>query len=460
MKRLFSLMLALVLLLSTILAAGCASPSTSPTSGPATSPPSGTTNGSANGSSGASNGTTGPTAAKKAADLMLAVRAAERPANPGLPATGVRQGFNRFAAALLKASAGSKGNVMVSPASVYLALAMALNGADGETRAAMVKVLAGQGITVEQINQASRDWTSLLSKTGEKTSVSIANSIWFDQTFAPYKPFLQANADYYGASARKLDFRDPATVGIINDWVKEATRGKIDKIVDQIRPDVMMYFINAIHFKSDWLNPFDKGSTRKRTFRAPDGDLETDFMHRIGKMGWFAGLGATGITLPYENGQFAYFAMLPDGTATPREWLAKQDETALFESIAGLMAQKSDFSVDLAMPKFESRYEDSLVEELSRMGLEIAFTADRADFSQMNESRRKELYIGDVRHKTFVRVDEKGTEAAAVTSIEMRVTSMPQVDKQLTLDKPFLYGIMDLKTGMPLFVGIMEKPAV
>ena len=131
----------------------------------------------------------------------------------------------------------------------------------------------------------------------------------------------------------------------------------------------------------------------------------------------------------------------------------------LFQNISGMMAQKANFTVSLAMPKFESRYEDSLLNELNRLGMGIAFDPGRADFSQMNESHEKNLFISEVKHKTFVRVDEKGTEASAVTSVEIRTTSMPSSDKQLTLDRPFLYGIMDLKTGLPLFVGIMENPA-
>jgi serine protease inhibitor len=118
-----------------------------------------------------------------------------------------------------------------------------------------------------------------------------------------------------------------------------------------------------------------------------------------------------------------------------------------------------EVSVDLALPKFESSYEDSLVDDLSNLGMAIAFDPARADFSQMNDSHEKNLYIGEVKHKTFVRVDEKGTEAAAVTSVEMRVTSLPMSDKQIVFDRPFIYGILDVKTGVPLFVGILDNPA-
>ncbi len=397
---------------------------------------------------------------QKSADLMKTVFAAARSEKPALPSKAASQAYNRFSAALLKESAGNDGNVMISPASVFLALAMTLNGADTETRDAILKTLVNQGITREEINQTSRDWMALLDKTGEKTTLKIANSIWFDQDFAPYIPFLQTNADYFGAGARKLNFRDPESVDVINSWVNDATRGTIEEIVQEIPEDAIMYLINAIYFKSDWKTPFDKADTRKRIFNSSAGQIETEFLNRIGTMNWFEINGTEGVALPYENEQFAYFALLPTGNQTPREWITKQDENVLFTELTDLMKSDSATSVALSMPKFESEYKDSIKNELSKLGMEIAFLPNRADFSLMNESRTKDLFIGDVIHKTFVRVDEKGTEAAAVTSVEMRTTGMPISEKELVFDKPFVYGIMDLDSGMPLFVGIMEKPEV
>ena len=394
----------------------------------------------------------------EAADLMADIHAPEQPASTTPPDEAISKEINRFSAELLKASAANEGNVMISPASVYLALAMTLNGTDGETKAAMLKVLADEGLTADMINKASRDWMTLLTKTGSKTTLTIANSIWFDENFTPYKPFLQSNADFFAADARKLEFQDKDTPQIINNWVKDATNGTIDKIVESIDQDVVMYLINAIYFKSDWQTPFEKNHTRDRTFNTPNGAVKTAFLHRIGQMTYLSDNEATGIALPYDDGQFAYFALLPDGQTTPRQWLAKQDQASLFDNIAGVMSQKANSTVELAMPKFEARYEDSLLNELTQLGMGIAFDPNRADFSQMNEQHTKDLYISEVMHKTFIRVDEKGTEAAAVTSVVEEKSCMPISDKQLILDKPFLYGIMDLKTGMPLFVGIMENP--
>ena len=394
-----------------------------------------------------------------AVDLMANIQAAKWSDATDKPDPFVLKSFNRFSVALLQESIKQKktGNVMISPVSVFLALAMTLNGADGETRDAMLNVLADDGITVDMVNAASRAWISRLTKTGEKTALSIANSIWFRDGFQPYQPFLQANADFYRASARQLDFADQASADIINDWVDQETHGLIEKIIEKISPTTVMFLINTIYFKSDWQTPFEKAETRKKTFNSPSGPVDAEFMHRIAPMSYFSGDGVVGVMLPYDNGQFAYFAMLPEDSVTPREWLAAQDKAALFEKISRLMAQKANFTVQLMLPKYEAEYEDSLVDDLSTLGMDIAF-GGAADFSRLNAQRAKGLYISEVKHKTFIKVDEKGTEAAAATSVAID-ESLPASDIQLTFDQPFIYGIMDWETGTPLFVGILENPA-
>jgi len=390
-------------------------------------------------------------------DLMADVQAVSWPVDPEVLPAGWTDTTGRFSALLFQKSAENPGNFMISPASVYLALAMTLNGADTTTRDAMLATLAAQGLTVEDVNRAARSWITGLNRASEGTTVSITNSIWFDQDFVPFQPFLQANADYFSAAAHKLDFKDPKTLDVINDWVSQATNGRIEQIIDQIRPDSVMFLINAIYFLADWESPFEKSDTRPQVFQAPDGEVEVDFMHRTGAMNFYQMDRATGIGLPYKDGRFAFFAVLPDEGLDARAWLAGQDPAHLFGKVTSGLRQDS-IEVDLALPKFESRYEDSLLNELSQLGMDIAFQPDQADFSQMIDSHEKILYIGEVKHKSFVRVDEKGTEAAAATSVEMRVTSMPYSEHQIVFDRPFVYGIIDLETGLPLFAGILEKP--
>ncbi len=391
-------------------------------------------------------------------DLMAGVQSAGWTDAPVALNDAQMQAVNHFAAQLLIESSANPGNFMVSPTSVFLALAMTLNGADGQTREAMLEALSQQNLDADQINRLSRDWMQLLNQKSDQATVSISNAIWFDQDFVPEKPFLQVNADFYQAAARQLDFQDAASVDVINSWVAAATKGKIEKIVDQIGPDVVMYLINAIYFLADWQTPFDANSTRDQAFLAPSGEVSVPFMHRTGEMNYFAGLSAEGVALPYADKRFAFFALLPDGGQSPNAWLAAQDPDTLFAKLSVLVLTPPS-ALDLSLPKFESSYEDSLKNELTALGMGTAFDSDQADFSPMTANKEMQLFISEIRHKTFVRVDEKGTEAAAVTSVEMSTTSMPMIDHQLVFDRPFVYGILDLQNGTPLFVGVLENPA-
>ncbi|NLW12694.1 MAG: serine proteinase inhibitor [Clostridiaceae bacterium] len=299
------------------------------------------------------------------------------------------------------------------------------------------------------------------SNDGAGAQLSLANSIWFDQEFIPDTSFLQTNADYYAAEARKLDFKDAETIEIINKWVSDATKEKITEIIDEIDPSVFMYLINAVYFKADWEQQFEKTDTYERIFNSPDGEKSVDFMHRLGSILDISADDASGVALPYVDTDYMFFALIPDdASVTAEKWLQTQPEDMTFASIHQRISFADESMINLALPRFEATYEDSLKDDLSLLGMEIAFTPGGADFTKMQETGGKDIYIGDVKHKTFIRVDEKGTEAAAVTSVEMRVTSMPSYDKEIIFDRPFIYGIMHMPTGVPLFTGVMEDPSL
>jgi serpin B len=399
---------------------------------------------------------TGCTAAPLAGDLMAGVQAAARPAQTTLPDQAYQRAVSRFAWNLLLQAQAAKPDtsVLISPASVFLALSMALNGADGQTRTAILQALSAADLSAADLNRANRDWMSLLEQTDAKTELFIANSIWLRDSFAADPDFLQINADFYRAGARKLDFNQPSAVQTINDWVKTVTRNKIDSIVESIGSDVVMYLINAVYFKSDWQQPFAAADSRDKTFQTPDGPVMTRFMHRTGAMEILAGDdGPLGVWLPYSDPSYGFFAILPDAGQTIDAWLAEQSASDLRDMIAS----RTQASVRLALPRFELRYEDSLVDDLTALGMGIAFTGD-ADFSRMNADRARNLLISDVRHKAFCRVDEKGSEAAAVTSVEVSLTSLPVSDLTLEFDRPFIFGIADARTNLPIFIGILVKP--
>ena len=390
-----------------------------------------------------------------AGDLMANVKAADRPAAPAEPDLKYVGSVGDFSWKILQQALIEDGNVLVSPASVYLALAMTLNGADSSTRQAMITALSSAGLTVEQINAASRDWMTLLMNTGGKTKLSIANSIWYREGFNADPDFLQRNADYFAAGARTLDFNKPESADVINSWVENATNGTIDTIIDEINPDMVMYLINAVYFKAEWLNKFEANNTREQIFVTDSGEVNTKFMNKIGGMSFLQSDEAEGVLLPYSDGRFAFIALLPSGGATPRELVESQNA----EWLANLLRNRSQASIELSLPKFETSFEISLVNALTNLGMGEAFAGNMADFSLMNVERRTNLYLSEVKHKTFARIDEAGTEAAAVTSVGVGVTSVPVGDIKMDFNRPFLYGIIDTITGLPLFLGVLDNPA-
>lgn len=368
------------------------------------------------------------------------------------------EGMTRFADELLLRSLNNDPNVLVSPASVFLALAMTMNGADGETRDAMIRVLTEAGFSTEDINTFSRSWIrQLMTSGGENTDISIANSIWFRDGFDADPSFLQTNADFYSAGARVLDFADPSSLDMINGWVEHHTNGLIEKIIEQISPTTIMYLINTVYFKSDWQQPFLWQDTATGSFHTEQGDVSHDFMNQTAFFPYFSLAEAQGVVLPYDNGRYAYVAILPDDGLDPRAWLTARDPGTISSQIAENAAQAEPVPVQLSLPKYEAAYEDTLNDELTDMGMAIAFDGGSADFSLLNQERRTGLYISEVRHKTTIIVDEKGTEAAAATSVAIDESAM-MTEHELIFNRPFIYAIIDLENGLPLFIGILDNP--
>jgi len=369
---------------------------------------------------------------------------------------GFRKSVYDFSWELFELSSKNTDNVLISPASVYLALGMAYNGADTETLTGMSDTLKLSGISAEDFNAFCRDYITLLSTMGEKTELSIANAIWYRKEFKPDEIFLKKNADYFGASIKALDFSSIDAVNTINNWVKKETRDTIDKIIDEIDASAIMYLMNAVYFKSDWQQQFSASDTRDGHFISDKGSVNVKYMNRTGNMSYIDKDGVKGIVLPYDDGRFSFFALLPEEGQSVRSFIEKTDGEKI---LAYILSVKND-RVALSLPKFETRYEDSLKDELASMGMKVAFEPFNADFSLMNADHQKNLYISEIKHKTFCRVDEKGTEASAVTSIEMRVTSMPlEPEIKIIFNRPFVYGIVDTVTHSPLFLGVMDAPS-
>lgn len=361
-------------------------------------------------------------------------------------------GFKLFAE-VAKQDAGK--NVFISPASVGLALAMTYNGAVGETKLGMERALEIQGMNHAELNNAYAQLRRSLESADPKVELDIANSLWGRKgvTFNP--DFIQRNKQFYGAEVTALDFGDPGAPATINSWVSDKTKGKITHIVDQIDSQTILFLINAIYFKGKWSHEFDKAKTKEDTFTTGAGQKKrVPMMHQSGSYNYYEGKNFQAASLPYGDGRASMYIFLPAQGSRLDEF-QKELTAANWES---WMKQFADARGDISVPRFKVEYEVGLNEALKALGMGIAFDANRADFSGIVQGSER-AYISRVKHKTFAEVNEEGTEAAAVTSVEMRTTSA-RVQKtfQMVVDRPFFCAIRDNKTGTLLFVGSITDP--
>ncbi len=365
------------------------------------------------------------------------------------------QSDNEFGLKLFSAintAEGSK-NIFISPLSVSMALGMTMNGAAGDTRNAMEQTLEFEAMTEQEINQTYRSLIDLLIQLDPKVEFRIANSIWHDQALNFEQPFLEVNRQYFDAAVEGLDFADPNSVEIINNWVAQNTNGKINRIVDEIDPDTIMYLINAIYFKAGWTQKFDADLTEDDVFRLENGGTAPVKMMKLFKeMFYFENDQLQAVELAYGDSAFSMTLLLP------KEGISVEATAQLLtdDNWAEWTNSLAVETVDLSMPKFKLEYEIGLKDVLSTMGMSIAFDPGQADFSRLY-SARDDVHISKVKHKTFVEVNEEGTEAAAVTSVEVSVTSAPRTIP-MRLDRPFLFVIRDSQSGTILFIGKLVEP--
>ena len=348
-------------------------------------------------------------------------------------------------------------NIFISPFSVSLALAMTLNGAAGETEQAMTNTLQLQGLDSEAINVGYAGLRHTLLIADPKVTLAIANSLWTRQGVSFNQSFLQRNAQFFGAEISALDFTDPRTVETINQWVDTNTNGKITKILDEIDPAAVLFLINAIYFKGTWQREFDPSETQEGPFHLAKGDVkQVPMMRQERQYPYYRGENFQAISLAYGDGRMRMYIFLPDGESDLNSFL----ENLNAENWENWMSRFHGQDVSLVMPKFKLEYERNLNDTLKALGMDIAFAPNLADFSRMAplETLGVNLYIGEVLHKTFVEVNEEGTEAAAVTSVGVRATSVPPPPIPFTIDRPFFFAIRDNETKTVLFMGIVVEP--
>ena len=374
--------------------------------------------------------------------------------------TGLISADNRFAFSLfgeIARQTSPDSNLFISPLSAAMALAMAYNGAAGATQAEMQQVLQLDGMTLDDVDQSYRSLIGLLRGLDPQVAFTIANSVWYDPNpvYAPTPDYLATTRTYFDARVESLDFKSPSAAPTINAWVSDQTHGKIPTIVpDPIPPDAVAYLINAIYFKGSWTARFDKGLTRPGTFRLANGAAATVPMMTHGhsvRVRYARAEGVTVLDLPYGGEAFSMTIVLPQVAGGIDSLVQGLTE----ERWRGWVAALDSGSLEVVMPKFTLTYGLTMNDVLRALGMPSAFCdAPHPDFTRLNPSGA--LCISDVRHKTFVDVNEEGTEAAAATSVEISFTSLAA---PLQVDRPFVFAIRERLSGTILFLGRVMNPA-
>lgn len=391
---------------------------------------------------------TGTAGCKASENLMqdissLPVRQEDAPSVKGSAMT-------EFALGLAQQADTGEKNTLVSPLSVLYALAMTANGAKGQTKQEMESVL---GMSTDTLNEYLLRYRGSLPDS-EHARLRLANSIWLrddSQRLSVEPQFLQCNANYYAADIYKAPF-DSGTLKEINDWVKDNTDGMIPGILEEIDPYTVMYLINALTFEGDWSKPYEEHQVRTAPFTCADGtEVEADMMYSE-ETRYLQDENARGFLKTYRGGRFAFAALLPNEGMTPEAYLDSLDAGKL----ENLLANPQYRSVQAALPKFEAEYTAELSGALKEMGMVQAFDGNRADFTGIDDG----LFISMVLHRTFISVGEQGTKAGAATAIAMNDGASLRQEEPVvvTLDRPFVYMLVDTETQLPFFIGTMLDP--
>ncbi len=347
-------------------------------------------------------------------------------------------------------------NIFISPLSVSLAIGMTYNGAKGETKTAIQNTLELHGLTIEEVNSSYKNLIDILSNLDPKVLFEIANSIWYRDGIMVKDEFLNLNTTYFNSEVEDLDFSDDSSCDSINSWVDEKTHGKINEIISPpINDMAIMFLINAIYFKGDWTYQFDPEFTRESSFYLMDGSSnKCNMMTLQDTFSYYENEFFQAVDLPYGDGDYSMTIFLPK--TEKGENVNTLSAKFTKENYETWLGNFSENEVLIYMPKFEIEYEIKLNDALKALGMEIAFEPGRADFTNIADM---ELYINAVRHKTYVKVDEEGTEAAAVTIVEIFTTSIdPPGFQIININHPFLFVIREQSSNSILFMGKIINP--
>ncbi len=349
-------------------------------------------------------------------------------------------------------------NKLISPLSLYLALSMVYNGADNDTKDSIARALAISGMDINTLNATCQALIAQLPTEDNKVQLSIANSIWYKQsTYQPLAPFLNIARTDYAATVQPLNFDDPGSVNTINNWVAQKTNNKIPTILNNISSDELMFLIDAIYFNGAWQYGFKTSNTFTDSFHLHNGIAKAvPFMIQQIKLNAYGDSSFRMIELPYGGGKsYSMYIAIPNN---PQQsigaFAALMDQAKLSATISKM----DSMYMVLEIPKWEYSYAvDDMQPELAQLGMGIAFT-NAADFSNIYDPTQVKVKISRAIHKTYIKVNETGTQAAAVTAIGIIPQDVPAIFP-IKFDHPFLYTIVERQTGAILFAGILNDPS-
>ena len=348
-------------------------------------------------------------------------------------------------------AAGENKNLMLSPLSASTALTMLMNGSAGNTFSQISSMLGDSNLTQPEINAVYQSLISQLLVADPDVNLMIANSVWYRQTFEVKVPFLSTMTSSFDAHTEALDFNSVQALNTINNWASENTNGKIPKVLDQISPDAVMFLMNALYFKGTWTTSFEKNKTSPSIFYTNNGQtISVDMMHGEFAYKTYSEVDFSVAELPYGRQNFVMDIILPVADLT--EFLPTLDAAKWNRITAGLGAVSQPSKAEIGLPKFSFSYEKILNDQLKVLGMTDAFDASLADLSPISDA---DIFVSFVKQNTFVNVNEEGTEAAAVTTVGIELTSMPQ---SFIVDRPFVFVIREQTTNTLLFIGQVVNP--
>ncbi len=354
-----------------------------------------------------------------------------------------------FAVRLFKASEENGKNTLISPISVMYALSITANGAESDTLRQMENVL---GMSTDELNPFLYSYKKALPQ-GEDYKINLANSIWFTEheRFTVNQDFLQLNADYYGADIYRTPF-DNSTVKEVNNWVKNKTDNMIPKVLDEIPSTAIMYLVNALAFEAEWADIYESNQVRDGEFTLEDGTVQTvEFMHGE-EYNYIEDENATGFLKYYKDCKYAFVALLPNEGISISDYISTLDG----QHLKSLIENNTNSTVYATIPKFETEYSLEMSKVLQKMGMVDAFDRDKANFTGLGTSTDGNIYIDFVLHKTYISVAEKGTKAGAVTVVATKdAAGFVEEPKEVYLNRPFIYMLIDCETNIPFFIGTM-----